>query len=373
MLKKFVVKCPPEVILRPIAKRTTLSGAGTTTVFSKSPVMSSNFTQRRHFKAAMCTEIDKPLSIGTKESQMELSSGEVRVEVAAAGINFGDILMTKGTYQVKLPTPFTPGNEMAGTILEVADDVVDFKPGMRVVGLVNSFGAFAEEVVTQAESLWMIPDEMEFTDAAGFIVSYGTAMLGLKHRANIQPGEHLLVTAAAGGAGLAAVDIGSHVLEARVIGAAGTEEKCSLVKSYGAVDCINYTTENVRDRTKEISPKGANVVFDTVGGKIFKDALRSIAWEGRLLVIGFASGDIPSIPANHLLVKNVSAVGFYWGAYSMTDLTKFRWSVDECLRQYRLGKLKPHICKKFDLSMINQAMDFVKSRKSTGKVVLVIR
>ena len=374
-MKRVLIKCPPEVLLRSMAKNNQISRISGSCL--KSPHVNkvsadSNIFHRRFYKAAICSELNKPLHIAVKESEA-LKSGEVRVQVAAVGVNFGDLLMQSGEYQVKLPLPFTPGSEMSGTVLEVAEDVKDFKAGMKVVGLCNMFGGYAEEVVTRAEGLWEMPERMSFKEAAGFVCSYGTAMMGLSRRADLKSGENVLVTAAAGAVGLAAVDIASNVFDANVIGAAGSEEKCEFVKSKGATESINYRKENVRDRMKEVCGSGADVVFDAVGGSIFKDALRSIAFEGRLVVVGFASGDIPKIPANHLLVKNVSAVGLYWGSYSLVNKEIFRWSVDRCFEEYNKGRIQPHVCTSFDLSEINSAFDFVRDRKSMGKVVVEIR
>ena len=370
MMKRVLIRCPPEVILRSATSVKKPQNVDAT--LFRNQVSDNTIFHRRFYKAAICKELNKPLTIGVKESK-KLNLGEVRIQVEAVGVNFGDLLMQTGEYQVKLPLPFTPGSEMSGTVLEVADDVKNFKPGMRVVGLCNMCGGFAEEVVTQATALWKMPDEMSFKDAAAFVCSYGTAMMGLSRRADLQTGETVLVTAAAGAVGLAAVDIAKHIFNANVIGAAGSDEKCDLVKSKGAVEAINYEKENIRDRMKELCSKGANVVFDAVGGSIFKDAFRSIAFEGRVIVVGFASGDIPHIPANHLLVKNVSAVGLYWGSYSMANLEVFRWSVDKCFEEFNKGNLKPHVCASFDLSEINNAFEFIRSRKSMGKVIIEIR
>jgi len=333
---------------------------------------SSNIGGKRFYRASVCTEFGKPLMIQNMERQEELSSGEVRVQVSATGINFGDLLMIVGKYQVKVPPPFTPGSEFAGTILEVADDVEGFKPGMRVAGSVT-VGAFSEEVVGNAQMMWEIPEMMTFEEAASFVISYGTAYMGLKRRANVHEGETVLVTASAGATGLAAVDLASNVFNCKVIGACGSDEKCEFVKSKGAHHAINYRNEEIKSSVMNYSEHGADVVFEAVGGKVFKDSLRSIAWEGRLLVVGFASGEIPQIPANHLLVKNASAVGLYWGAYSMRDREAFNWSIEECMKLYKEGKIKPHYSASFPLKKVNDAFKFIQQRKSTGKVVITMR
>ena len=373
-MKRSLIKCPPERLLRAAAgkSQSVQSSYKTSSIALNKVSADNNIFHRRFYKAAVCRELNKPLIIGIKESK-KLSCGEVRVQVAAVGVNFGDLLMQTGEYQVKLPLPFVPGTEMSGTVLEVADDVKTFKPGMNVVGLCSTCGAYAEEVVTSETELWRMPDSMSFKEAAGFVCSYGTAMMGLSRRADLKAGENVLVTAAAGAAGLAAVDVAANVFKANVVGAAGSDEKCDFIRKKGAVDAINYRKESVRNRMKEICANGANVVFDAVGGSIFKDALRSIAFEGRIIIIGFTSGDIPQIPANHLLVKNVAAVGLYWGSYAMANYKVFRWSVDRCFEEYNKGKIKPHVCTSFDLSEINNAFEYVRERKSIGKVVVEIR
>lgn len=375
-MNRILIRCPPELLLRSasskkVIQKTNFMSDGFQSLFSNKTSRTTS-VQQRLYKAAICTELNKPLTIGVKESQ-ELSSGEVRVQVAAVGINFGDLLMLTGEYQVKLPLPFTPGSEMSGTVLEVADDVENLKPGMRVMGLCTAFGAFAEEVVTPVDGLWKIPEKMSFTEAASFVTSYGTAMLGLSRRANLQKNETVVVTAAAGAVGLAAVDIASNVFNANVIGAAGSDEKCSLVKSKGANNAIDYRKDNLRNKLKEICPDGVDVVFDAVGGSAFKDTFRCLKFEGKMVVVGFASGEIPQIPANHVLVKNISVVGLYWGSYSMNNMDVFKWSIDKCFEEYNNNKIHPHTCKSFCLNEINDAFQFVQSRKSTGKVVIEIR
>jgi NADPH2:quinone reductase len=301
-----------------------------------------------------------------------VAAGQVKLAVHACGINFGDTLMIAGQYQVKPPFPFTPGFEVAGEIIEVDKAVTQFKPGDRVIAFTD-YGGYAEEVVVRASSCLPIPDTMNFVDAAAFMVTYGTSHLALDHRAHLQAGEVLLVHGAAGGVGLTAVEIGK-LMGATVIATASTPEKLAIVRQYGADHLINYRQESFRDRVKEITNgKGADVIYDPVGGDVFDQSLRCINWEGRLLVIGFASGRIPQAPANLTLVKNCSIVGVYWGAYATRQPHTLFQSLQTLLGWYSQGKLKPHISATFPLEQVAEAMNMLTGRQSTGKVVLVIR
>ena len=299
------------------------------------------------------------------------AAGQVRIGVRASSVNFADILMVQGLYQEKPPFPFTPGSEVAGDILEVGEGVKHLKVGMRVAALAG-IGGFAEEVVTAAETVIPIPDNMPYTEAAAFTIVYGTSHVGLAHRAQLKTGETLLVHGAAGGVGLTAVELGK-LMGATVIATASSEEKLALTRAYGADFTINYTEEDFRTRVKEITKgKGANVIYDPVGGDVFDQSLRCIAWEGRLLVVGFASGRIPKAPANLALVKNCSIVGLFWGAYSKNDPPVLLSSLQTLMGWYAEGKLKPHISATFPLEQVADAMDMLSSRKATGKVVITI-
>jgi len=368
------MKFPPEKFLRPIFK-TTGFYQGKLSYGNQKTLKQSNVSKdvfKRFYRACICQELGQPLVVQKKES-VQLCSGEVRVNVAASGINFGDLLMVHGKYQVKVPAPFTPGSEYSGTIIEVADDVTTFKPGMRVAGTVP-FGAFAEQVVGNSNTMWEIPDSMSFEEGASFIVSYMTAYTGLQRRTCIKPGETVLVTAAAGATGLAAIDLCSHVFKSsNVIGCCGSEEKCDFILKKGATHAINYKKDNIKDSVMEVSSQGADVVFEAVGGNVWKECLRSIAWEGRLLVVGFAGGDIPKIPANLLLLKNASAVGLYWGRYLTENPKLLERLVKECIKHYEDGKIKPHYSATFQLEKVNEAFQFIRSRKSTGKVVITMQ
>ncbi|MEE9301438.1 MAG: NADPH:quinone oxidoreductase family protein [Alphaproteobacteria bacterium] len=319
-------------------------------------------------RALLCKELGAPLVV-ENVPEPGLGAGEVRVAMHACGVNFADLLIVAGKYQERPELPFTPGMEGAGVVLEVAPEVSRVAPGDRVMTFAG-IGACAEESVVPEDGVLAIPEAMDFVTAAGFAVVYGTAHLALNHRAGLKPGEVLLVHAAAGGVGLAAVEVGK-AMGARVIGAAGSPEKCTLAKQHGADETIDYRAESIRDRVKELTDgRGADVVFDPVGGDAFDAGLRCTAWEGRILVVGFASGQIPKIPANLCLIKNISAIGVYWGAYRKRDPAVHRASFEELFRMFEAGKLQPHISATFELSDANEAYARLGSRKSTGKLVL---
>lgn len=324
-------------------------------------------------KAVVCRQWGSAEDLVVEEIESPaMAAGDVRIAVHACGINFGDTLMIAGQYQVKPPFPFTPGFEIAGEIMEIGDGVSHYKPGDRVIAFTD-YGGYAEEVVTRATSCLPIPDNMNFVDAAAFMVAYGTSHLALDHRAHLQAGEVLLVHGAAGGVGLTAVEIGKR-MGATVIATASSPEKLAVTQQYGADHLINYREENFRDRVKEITGgKGADVIYDPVGGDVFDSSLRCINWEGRLLVIGFASGRIPQAPANLTLVKNCSIVGVYWGAYAMKQPQTLLESMQTLLGWYSEGKLKPHISATYPLEQVAEAMTMLTNRESTGKVVLVVR
>ncbi len=298
-----------------------------------------------------------------------IQDGAVRIAVHAAGINFADLLLVSGQYQEKPPFPFTPGMESAGVITEVGPGVSGFKTGDRVMALTGT-GSYAEEIVTDASRVYPIPAGMDFAAAAGFPVTYGTSHGAFDWRAHLRPGEWLLVHGAAGGVGLTAVEIGK-VMGARVIACAGSAEKLEIARQHGADFLIDYSREDIRERVKAITGgRGADVVYDPVGGNAFDASLRSIAWGGRIIIIGFASGKIPQVPGNILLVKNIDVIGFYWGSYQARKPELLRESYAKLLGWYQEGKLKPHVSAEFDLRDAAKAMNMLRDRKSTGKVVL---
>jgi NADPH2:quinone reductase len=278
--------------------------------------------------------------------------------------------MVTGKYQVKPALPFTPGIEAAGEIIECAPDVVGLRPGQRVLGLARRGGTFASELILPTPFVVPIPDSMDFITAAAFPLAYGTAHFALTHRGHLRSGETLLVTGAGGGVGLAAVEVGKR-LGARVIAAAGGADKLKIASEHGADDLIDYQTTSLRDRIKDLAG-GVDVVFEPVGGDIFDQCTRLMNWEGRLLVIGFASGRIPSAPANLILVKNYSLVGVVFGAHIEKFPESVRPRIQELLSWYNDGNLKPHICRTFPLDQAAVALNEMAARNVRGKVVLTI-
>ncbi|MBC7953951.1 MAG: NADPH:quinone oxidoreductase family protein [Rhodospirillaceae bacterium] len=321
-------------------------------------------------RAIVCPAFGAPLEL-TDLPAPALAPGQVRIAVAAAGVNFADTLFIAGKYQEKVAPPLIPGMELAGTIMEVGDGVTGLTKGDRVMAAVTG-GAFAEEAVASQTDVIRLPDQLDFVTAAGFPVAYGTSHLGLKHKAALKAGETLVVHGAAGGVGLTAVEIGV-ALGARVIATAGGPDKVQIALDHGAHDGIDYKTEDIRDRVKELTGgRGADVIYDPVGGAVFDASLRAIAPDGRILIIGFASGTVPQIPANILLVKNVTIIGYWWGAYRKLNPGLVRESLAECVDWWAEGKLKPHVSKTLPLADAAAALELLKSRAATGKVVLTV-
>lgn len=294
--------------------------------------------------------------------------GEVKVRVKAAGLNFPDTLIIEGKYQIKPELPFSPGGEMAGEVLEVGDGVKNFKAGQRVMGL-TGYGAFAEEIVVPENRLIPVPDGMDDHTAAAFSMVYGTSYHALKQRANIQPGETLLVLGASGGVGLAAVELGK-AMGAKVIACASSDEKLEVAKEAGADDLINYAEEDLKDALKKRYPKGVDVIYDPVGDKFTEAALRNMAWNGRLLIVGFAAGDIPKLPANLALLKGCSIVGVFWGAFTQQEPQVNIQNIMELMQLFGQGKIKPRISQVFKFEEYEQALAALSSRTAKGKVVL---
>lgn len=321
-------------------------------------------------RAVLCRELADYTALRIEDVPAPLlGAGQVRIAVHAAGVNFADSLVVQGRYQEKQTPPFIPGFEAAGVVLDVGAGVTGCKAGDRVMAILDG-GGFAEEAVARAEDVFVIPDNMDFVTAAGFPVAYGTSHHGLRARANLQPGETLLIHGAAGGVGLTAVEIG-HCLGAKVIATAGGADKLAVCAAYGADHGIDYKAEDVRERVKALTGgRGADVVYDPVGGAVFDASLRCTAPNGRILVIGFASGTVPQIPANILLVKNLTVIGYYWGAYRRLDSQGLRASYEELLGWFAEGRLKPVVSQTYDLADAVAAIGSLKQRTATGKVVL---
>jgi NADPH2:quinone reductase len=322
-------------------------------------------------KAILCKAFGEPDSLVLEDiDSPKVRGGEVKVRVRACGVNFPDLLMIQGKYQTKPDFPFSPGAEVAGDVLEIGAGVEHVKVGDRVIGIVN-YGGFAEEVLVPAAMTLRMPDNMSYEHGAVFSLVYGTSHVGLEHRAHLQAGEILLVLGAAGGVGLTAVEIGK-LMGATVIAAASSSDKLELTRQYGADHTINYVKEDLRERVKSITGgKFADVIYDPVGGDIFDAAIRCIAWEGRYLVIGFASGRIPELPINRMLIKNSSLVGLFWGAYAINNPAVMQRSFQTLLNWYSEGKLKPHIDRSYSLADAPQALVALANREAKGKLVIV--
>src|SRR5246127_1608328 len=322
-------------------------------------------------KAIRCREWGAPDTLRLEEAESpSLERHQVRIRVHAAGVNFADNLMVGGTYQVKPPFPFTPGLEAAGEIVETGSAVDGLPVGQRALPVLRNGGGYAEEIVLDAAAVVPIPDTLDFVTAAAFPVAYGTSHFALTHRGHLQPRETLLVLGAAGGGGLTAVEIGK-AMGARVIAAAGGMEKLAVARSRGADELIDYKEESIRDRVRTLTGgKGADVVFDPVGGDAFDQALRAVNWEARMLVIGFAAGRIQAVPANLILVKNISVIGVVWGAQSERDPALISRNLAELLRWWEAGRLKPLVAKVFPLAQAGAAMNGLPSRQYAGKIVL---
>ncbi|MEL6582847.1 MAG: NADPH:quinone oxidoreductase family protein [Pseudomonadota bacterium] len=294
----------------------------------------------------------------------EPGAGEVLLKVHACGVNFADTLMLKGTYQATPPYPFAPGMEVCGTV--VGGD--GLPEGTRVAAMVGA-GGFAEYVVAPVAACAPVPDAMPDAHAAGFLVAYGTAELGLNHRARLKPGETLLVLGAAGGVGLTAVEVGK-LMGARVIAAARGADKLAVAKAAGADELIDTASADLRAEVKALG--GADVVWDPVGGDLFTEALRATKQGGRILPLGFASGTVPQVPANIILVKNIDVIGFYWGAYATLNPGALVKSLQTLFAWYSEGKVKPHVSHEVPLTEASTALELLTSRAATGKVVVTV-
>jgi NADPH2:quinone reductase len=323
-------------------------------------------------KAVLCKAYGPPDSLVIEDVASPIPGpGEAVVSVKAASVNFPDVLIIENKYQVKPPLPFSPGSELAGIVKAVGDGVTHVKPGDRVMAI-TGYGAFAEEVKAEARRMLPIPAGMDFATAAAFGLTYATSEHALFDRAALKTGETLLVLGAAGGVGLAAIEIGK-ILGARVIACASTGEKLAICRQHGADETINYATEDLRERIKALTAgNGADVVYDPVGGSYTELALRSIAWRGRLLVVGFAAGEIPKIPLNLTLLKGCSIVGVFWGDFARREPAHFAEAMARLDTWYAQGKLKPHISETFPLERAADALKLMAARKATGKVVLTV-
>lgn len=322
-------------------------------------------------RAVVCKEFGPPERLVVEEQPSAAAGpGQVVVSVHAAGVNFPDVLIIQNKYQFKPPLPFTPGSEVAGVVREVGEGVEQVRPGDRVLAACG-WGGFAEEVAVDASRVIPIPDEMDFVSASAFLMTYGTSHYALKDRARLAPGEALAVLGAAGGVGLAAVEIG-RVMGARVIACASSEEKLRVCRERGAEVTIDYSREDLKAALKEATGgKGVDVVYDPVGGRFSEPALRAMAWDGRFLVIGFAAGEIPRIPLNLTLLKSCQIVGVFWGAFTARDPERNRAHVAELMRWYVAGEIAPHVSATYPLEEAARALEAMERREVKGKVAVV--
>ncbi|MGZ2749835.1 NADPH:quinone oxidoreductase family protein [Burkholderia stagnalis] len=321
-------------------------------------------------RAIVCEAYEGTGSLALRDvTPSPLAAGEVRVAVHACGVNFADTLIVEGRYQTKPALPFVPGFEIAGTVVETAPDVSSVSAGDRVMGIL-AWGGFAEEVVLPAVNLFAMPASMDFITAAGFAIAYGTSYGALTWRAGLREGETLLVHGAGSGTGLSAVEVG-RAHGATVIAVASSDEKRAAAARHGAHHVIDAGRDDFREQVKALTGgRGVNVVYDPVGGAAFDASLRVVAPEARIVVIGFASGEIPRVPANLLLVKNCDVMGFYWGHYRMSRQEWVRDAFGTLFRWFAAGRLAPHASRVMDLSQAPEAIELLRERKVAGKVVL---
>lgn len=321
-------------------------------------------------RALVCNEYGPPESLVIEEQDDPVAGeGQIVVDVAAAGINFPDVLSIAGKYQVKTPTPFVPGNEAAGVVSAIGDGVSRIKVGDKVI--VTTRGAtFAEKCVAEEMTTMPLPDGLNFEQGAGFAVTYGTSYHALKQSANLQPGETVLVLGAAGGVGITAVEI-AKAMGARVIAAASSDEKLEFAKSAGADETINYSEVPLKETVKKLTDgNGADVVYDPVGGELADQAFRATAWHGRYLVIGFACGDIPKFSANIALLKEASIIGVWWGTWAAKNPKLQIRNLQEMAQLIAAGKLTPRVTESYALDDYVDAFKAITERRARGKVIL---
>ena len=324
-------------------------------------------------KALVCKELglaDK-LELVDDWADPELGDHDVLIEVKAAGLNFPDVLIIQGKYQIQPELPFIPGAECSGVVTAVGANVTRYKVGDRVLSM-GASGAFCEKIAANEYAVFPMPQSLSFEQAAGISITYFTSYYALKQRANIQPGETLLVLGAAGGVGTTAIELGK-LMGARVIAAASSEEKLTLCKQLGADEVINYNEVSLKDAVKELTGgKGVDVVYDPVGGDYAEPAIRSMAWNGRYLVIGFASGPIPKIPLNLALLKGCSLVGVFWGRFSGEEPEQNIKNIEELWELFDSGKISPVVTDSFPFAQYEEAFNCLIERRARGKVIMTM-
>ncbi|MDT8321250.1 MAG: NADPH:quinone oxidoreductase family protein [Xanthomonadales bacterium] len=323
-------------------------------------------------KALLCKQYGPPekLRLETAEDPVP-GKGAVLVDVKAAGINFPDLLLITGDYQVKVPPPFIPGSEASGVVAAVGDGVERFKPGDRVI-VTPTIGAFAERCVVDQKFCLPLPAGMSFEQGAGFTITYATAYHAFRQSKQLRPGDTVLVLGAAGGVGVAAVEI-AKALGARVIAAASSQAKLDFARAAGADLTINYTEQPLRETVKELTGgRGVDVVYDPVGGPLAEEAFRALAWQGRYLVIGFASGDIPRFALNIALLKEARVVGVWWGTWAKHEPDEALQNMVELFALVDQGKLEPRVTERYPLARYAEAFAVLTERRARGKVVLTM-
>jgi NADPH:quinone reductase len=323
-------------------------------------------------KAILCEKLGQPEDLVYKEvPDLIPNSDQIVIAVKACAVNFPDTLIIQGKYQIRPELPFSPGSDISGIVKSVGDGVTQYKVGDEVFGVIP-YGGYAEEVVTTANNIFPKPEGMSYPIAASFLYAYGTSLHAIKDRAQLQSGETIVILGAAGGVGLAAVDI-AHKMCARVIACASTQEKLDLCREYGASEFINYTTEDLKSRIKELTKgKGADVIYDPVGGDYSEQTLRALAWKGRFLVVGFASGEIPKIPLNLALLKGCLIVGVFWGRFIKEEPELNLKNSLQIMQWYNDGQIKPHIHKQYALQEAPKAIREMMDRKVKGKIIIEV-
>ena len=322
-------------------------------------------------KAVLCKRFGSPESLVVEDiPSPKVNNAHVIVSVKACGVNFPDTLIIQGKYQYQPDLPFSPGAEIAGVVKEVGSGVSGIAVGDRVFAFIRS-GGFSEEVSVPVNKIFHIPEKMDFKTASAFIMTYGTSYYALKHRAQLKPGETLLVLGAAGGVGLAAVELGK-IMGARVIASASTDDKLMACKKAGADELINYATQDFRSVISKITNgKGVDVVCDPVGGEITEKALRCTGWKGRYMVIGFASGEIPKVALNLPLLKGNSVIGVFWSDFVRREKEEYISVLQDLISLFLEGKLNPLVSKTYPLEQADLALNDIIQRRVTGKIVLV--
>ena len=322
-------------------------------------------------KAWLARRFGPPATLAVEDvPSPEPGAGEVRVRVHAAGVNFPDSLIIENKYQIKPPLPFAPGGELAGVVDAVGTGVTRFAPGQKVIGFIG-WGAFAEEAVVPQDRLVPMPDGMPFDVAGSFLMTYGTCWHALKDRGQLAAGETVLVLGAAGGIGIAAIEI-AKALGARVFAAASSPEKLRTCREHGADETIDYERDDLRERIKALTGgRGVDIVLDPVGGRYAEPALRSTGWRGRYLVIGFAAGDIPKIPLNLVLLKGSAIIGVFWGDFLRREPAQGERDVQDLFALYRQGRIRPLVSARYPLDQAAEALAALTTRRAQGKVVIV--